>query len=309
MADGRALTGRGAADSLVVVVAVQDARETVEECLGAICGQLLPGERVVVVDASEDGSADLVRREFPDVLVHGRTAGTLVPQLWRDGIAATQEAIVVLTTAHCVPEEGWLAALRAGFGDEGVVAVGGPIEPGPSLGVVGWAIYFQRYSAFMPPLTEGVVGDVAGDNAAYRRAALEATATLMATGFWEPVIHREFRRSGWRLVLDPGAVVRYRQSHEVLGFCAQRYRHARYFAALRAGGQPMARRLVRAVAAPLVPPLLLWRIAARVRGNGRYGRELARALPFLLPFLACWAAGEASGYLAGARGVARATAE
>ena len=302
MADGRSLTAQRTPGSLVVVVAVQDARETVVECLGAICGQLLPGERVVVVDASGDGSADLVRREFPDVLVHGRAAGTLVPQLWRDGIAATQEAIVVLTAAHCVPEEGWLAALRAGFRDEGVVAVGGPIEPGPSLGVVGWAIYFQRYSAFMLPLT-GRVSDVAGDNAAYRRSALEATAALMATGFWEPVIHREFRRRGWRLALDPGAVVRYRQSHGVLGFCAQRYRHARHFAALRAAGRPMVWRLARAVAAPLVPPLLLWRIAAHVREKGRHGRELARALPLLLLFLVCWAAGEASGYLAGLQGI------
>jgi hypothetical protein len=125
----------------------------------------------------------------------------------------------------------------------------------------------------------------------------------MRTGFWEPVVHREFRRRGWRLALVPGAVVRYRQSHGVLGFCAQRYRHARYFAALRAAGQPMARRLVRAVAAPLVPPLLLWRIAGRVREKGRHGRELAQALPPLLLFLVCWAAGEASGYLLGVDGL------
>ena len=85
----------------------------------------------------------------------------------------------------------------------------------------------------------------------------------------------------------------------MLGFCAQRYRHACYFAALRAAGQPMARRLVRAVAAPLVPPLLLWRIVARVRRTGRHRRELARALPPLLLFLVCWAAGEATGYLLG----------
>ena len=182
-------------------------------------------------------------------------------------------------------------------GDGGGGGGGGPIEPGRSLGAVGWAIYFQRYSAFMLPLAGGMVDEVAGDNAAYRRSALAATATLMATGFWEPMIHREFRRRGWRLALVPGAVVRYRQSHGVLGFSAQRYRHACHFAALRAAGRPVGWRLVRAVGAPLVPPLLLWRIAARVREKARHGRELARAVPLLLLFLVCWAAGEATGYL------------
>ena len=65
----------------------------------------------------------------------------------------------------------------------------------------------------------------------------------------------------------------------------------------------MVWRLARAVAAPLVPPLLLWRIAARVRGKGRHGREFARSLPPLLLFLVCWAAGEASGYLRGVDGL------
>ena len=306
MAEGYAAGGQVTPGSLVVVVAVQDARETVVECLSAIVGQLAPGERVVVADASRDGSATLVRRAFPDLPLLAARPGTLIPQLWRDGILATDDETVALTTAHCVPEAGWLAALRAGFADDAIVGVGGSIEPAPPLGVVDWAIYFQRYSAFMRPLAPcpaGPVREVPADNAAYRRTALAATAGLMATGFWEPVIHAEFHRRGWRLAFAPDAIVRYRRSYRLAGFCAQRFRHGRHFGALRGMGRPVARRLLRAVAAPLVPPLLLWRLAARLHRQGRYGREFARALPFLVLFLACWAAGEASGYLASFAGL------
>jgi hypothetical protein len=52
---------------------------------------------------------------------------------------------------------------------------------------------------------------------------------------------------------------------------------------------------MRIVAAPLVPPVLLWRIVAALRARGQALRPWVPALPYLLPLLAAWTLGEARG--------------
>jgi hypothetical protein len=287
--------------SLYVIVAAQDARATIAECLAAIAPQLAPGDGLLVADASRDGTAALVRREFPAVDLLIRPPGTLIPQLWRDAIGRCGERdAVVLTTAHCVPSRGWLAALRATLAAGGTAAVGGPIEPSPPMGAVDWAIYLQRYSSYLAPVPAGAVDDPAGDNAAYRRDALGPVADTFATGFWEPFVHAALRRRGLRLTFAPEAVVSYRHAYGATAFCAQRFRHGRHFGALRAASESGPRRALRAASGPLVPVIWLWRIACRLRARRRFGREFARALPLLVLFLSCWAAGEAAGTLVGA---------
>ena len=48
-------------------------------------------------------------------------------------------------------------------------------------------------------------------------------------------------------------------------------------------------------AAPLVPLVLVARVARRVWPLGRYRRHLLRAVPWLLLFASAWALGEAAG--------------
>jgi len=290
----------------LVVVAAQDVRTTIGLCLKAVAAQLGPGDAMLVVDASRDGTAAAVRRDFPVIRLISGAPGALIPQLWRDGLAATTDGpweLVVLTTAHCVPDDGWLVGLRTAVSMPGTAAAGGPIEPGPEMGVCDWAVYLQRYSGMMRPLPRGPVADLAGDNAVYRRSALAdidaATADLIATGFWEPFVHAALQRQGWRLTTAPDAVVRYHRSYGVRAFCVQRFRHGRSYGAWRTVMQPGRLRAVRAGTAPFVPILLLGRIALRVRRKGRFGREFLRAAPLLALFLVAWAAGELVGVVAG----------
>jgi GT2 family glycosyltransferase len=87
-------------------------RRTVASCLDTVGD--LDCEVVVADDASEDGSADAVRREFPSVRVvaHARRRGV---SLTKDLAARSARGrVLIFLDAHCKPEAGALARLVEG---------------------------------------------------------------------------------------------------------------------------------------------------------------------------------------------------
>jgi hypothetical protein len=170
----------------------------------------------------------------------------------------------------------------------------------PKGGVADWAVYFCRYSSYMPVFSPRFAEDLAGDNCSYKRDALMASMPDAAAGFWETFVHREMRRRGEQLWVDPAPVVTYCGGLLTSRFLQRRYRHGRYFAARRGHAFGVGARLARAAAFPAVAALLLSRIAARVWRHGRHRAKFALALPLVTVFLLAWAAGEAAGYLRGA---------
>lgn len=292
------------APAVSIVVALGDGASTLGECVEAIVPQLTGDDtELVVVYPAGDGPPPLARGDLgPARLIAGPRAAR-VPDLWEAGIAATTGPIVVLTSAHCVPDRDWLAALRAahraGVEARGsaLAAVGGAIEPDPEDGVRGWAIYFCRYSRFMLPFARAETDDLAADNASYARGALERVPGWRGWGFWEASIHAELRRLGLHLVLDPAVVVHARRSHGALAFARQRFVHGLAFGRQRGLGP--GRRLLMIAAAPLIPAALAARIARRVLARARHRGRLLAALPLLGLFLGAWTLGEVLGYVAG----------
>ena len=61
-----------------------------------------------------------------------------------------------------------------------IAAVGGPVENGRTSGTLDWAIYFSRYLGSMPPLPLGSTRSLPGNNACYKREALDAVAEIFA---------------------------------------------------------------------------------------------------------------------------------
>jgi hypothetical protein len=75
----------------------------------------------------------------------------------------------------------------------------------------------------------------------------------------------------------------------------QRRDHARHYGAARGGRMSRAERLVRSAAAPLIPALLIRRIAATLARRGRRLGPWLPAVPPLSLLLAAWSAGETAG--------------
>ncbi len=76
------------------------------------------------------------------------------------------------------------------------------------------------------------------------------------------------------------------------------YHHGRLFGGRRVLGRGFWVRLARALLAPVVPPLQLARIAARVLLGPRSGQMIVTLPPIML-LLGAWALGEGVGSLAG----------
>jgi glycosyltransferase involved in cell wall biosynthesis len=287
-----------AAARLSIVVASHNARTTVEDCLDSIRRQAGAEAEVLLVDNSTDGTGDVVRERFPELSVLRLPPSALIPDLWAAGIRASRGDIVAITTAHCVPSERWAEAMLEALAGR-ASAVGGAIDNDPGGSAVDWAVYLCRYAAYMPPVREGFVVEIAGDNAAYKRAAIDACRAAWSDGFWEAAVHTQLRRAGQRLWLAPAAVVCHKRSFDFAGFLRQRFVHGMRYGRDRCRETGVAVRGLRALASPLIPAILLFRIVRHVRNKQRHGKELARALPFLLAFLLAWATGELVGYVRG----------
>lgn len=217
----------------------------------------------------------------------------LVPELWGHGLREARGRIVAFTTSHMRVSPHWARALLAAI-DDGATGAGGAIDVAPGTGARNMATWLLRYSAFRPPFGPGPVREIAGDNAAYRRDALQRHSALFGGGFWEMEFHARLREDGSRLMAVPEATASMIACESLVRFLRQRYAHGRRFGEwrVRAGGQSVARVLA---AAPLVPGVMAGRALVRVAGSPRLLARSVAALPHLLLLAVAWAGGEARG--------------
>ncbi|HYM13348.1 MAG TPA: glycosyltransferase, partial [Bryobacterales bacterium] len=226
-------------------------------------------------------------------------AARSVPQLRAEGLRAARGRLVAITEDHCLFAPGWVAGLLRTHSEREAAAVGGPVENGRAAGALDWAIYFSRYAGSMPPLGRGPASALPGNNACYKREILDANVALYAHGFWENEFNRDLVARGYVLWLEPDLVVTHNKPYRFVPYLALRYRHARCFGGMIAGGLRVSQRLQRAVFSPLIPVLLLVRAARSVFRKKRRRGLFLRALPALLLCYGVWFWGELAGYLCG----------
>lgn len=217
----------------------------------------------------------------------------LVPDLWGAGLRAARGWAVAFTIPHVRADAGWAASLLAAL-EEGAAGAGGPILLAEGAGAFLRAVHLLRYSDFGGGRPSGPVEEIPGDNAAYRREALERAGVVGEDGFWDVEVHRRLRERGGRLAWVPEAGVRMTSTEGIGSFLRQRFRHGRRFGRYRTRelGTPVWRSLA---AAPLVPAVLAGRALARARSRGEGWAASLPALPYLLLTASAWAAGEARG--------------
>jgi len=297
-------TPPNSAFALSVVVGSVDSSRTIARALSALeVSTAGIDAEIIVVDASTDGTGDRIRARHPNVGLRQLTPGTLMPRLWSAGYTMSRGRVVAFTTGHCVVSESWARAVLAAI-DRGATGVSGSLGLSDESGVVDQALFYLRYSAFLGAGESGdeVVREIPGDNAAYPRDALERHAASFGDGFWEVDFHRRLRveNSGARLVFVPGARADFGPSASFVSLTRQRFAHGCHSGAWRAHtGVRSVPRI--ALAAPLVPFVLVARIARRVLSRPAHRGRFLIALPVTFAFAVAWAAGEAWGALSDRR--------
>ncbi|MCC6500706.1 MAG: glycosyltransferase [Anaerolineales bacterium] len=284
---------------LTIVVASKDTQHTIQACLEALVGQVQVDEvEILVVDASTDGSAESARR-FDQVKLIQADPACLVPALWKAGIDQSVGQSVAFTTANFIPAHNWVAELRDLLTDGNHAAIGGVFEKRTPDALSQWAVYFLRYSAYLPARSPQTAPQLAADNAVYRRWIFEKYSGFIQDGFWEHPLNQRLIADGYSLFLSPALKVSMGYFSPPGEFFRQRFLHGRVFGADRARRVNALRRLIYILLSPLIPLILLMRITVNVlKGNAQLVKFIL-SLPWLLFYSVAWALGELSGYLFG----------
>jgi hypothetical protein len=278
---------------LTVIVGSLDAGTHLPECLASLesaCAGL--DAEILVVDGSGATGLDLVRQRFASARFIAMPPGTLVPALWGRGLRDARGGIVAFTIAQCRVGAGWARSLIEGI-RSGASGVGGPLDVLPGTSATGRATFYLRYSAWLGS-PDGLVREIAGDNAAYDHAALRAVRKDTAESFWEVEAHAGFRQLGRTLIMHSGATAWFTDDTGLATMAARRFAHGRHSGAFRVRSG-IRTRWQMIVGAPLVPFVLLARVARRVvRARGHVVRFVTSLGAFCV-LAAAWAAGEAFG--------------
>lgn len=287
--------------ALSVVVASFRSRPVLEASLAELLPQCARTD-VEVILARLSALDDLasLSAEHPEVRIVAAPEGADLPGIRGAGLAAASGRLVALTEDHCLPGGDWVETLMGHVGGSDDV-VGGAMENGRQARALDWGAYFAEYGFFAGGATDQASAPaLTGANVAYDRRVVDRVAQWALDGAWENVIHARLAASGATLRFDPALRVAQGLSYMLPAFCRDRYEHGRDYARTRLAEEPAAltARWLRAITAPILPPILVWRIARRaLRADQR--AAFAAALPFTFTFLAAWSLGEAVGYVRG----------
>lgn len=213
------------------------------------------------------------------------------------GVRRAHAAVVAFGEDHSFPDAGWAEALLEAHG-EGIAAVGPAVRNANPGNAVSWADLLIAYAPWLHPAPAGEPAFLPGHNSSYRRTVLLAYAERLDELLEnETLLHWELRRQGLRLRLQPRAVTAHTNFGQLFPWLPVQFRCGRLFAAGRCGGWTAPRRLLYAAAAPLIPPLRLWRI---LRELARPERRSLRLPPGSLWLVLLGLAADSLGQLVGA---------
>jgi GT2 family glycosyltransferase len=114
--------------SVAIIIVTYNSREEIAACLGSLIGQTDPFDATITVvdNASSDGTAEFVRREFPSVRVidAGRNLG--FSKANNLGIRATTSDYVLVLNPDTVAPPGGIPTLLRGLASHRDTAIAGP---------------------------------------------------------------------------------------------------------------------------------------------------------------------------------------
>ena len=287
------------APKVSVVIASIAGPESLVGCVNSFLDQHgADALEVIVVTCAHSQTIGRLSQLCPRVQLIRVAERASIPDLRAVGFSHARGAILAMTQDTCVARADWTEHLLRAHASEHL-AIGGAVENRATERTIDWAAYFCEYGRYMLPLRTGPTDDLPGPNVTYKRLALEHFRDLLSPASWESLWHWRLRERGVALIADAGLVVYQRKPFTFRGFAAERFHYSRSFAGRRVADASLVMRLLFALGALALPPLLMVRIVRRVWSKRRHRRELLRSLPYLAMFTVVWSVGELVGYLFG----------
>jgi glycosyltransferase involved in cell wall biosynthesis len=290
----------GPSPRISVIIASKVGSPFIEQCLNSLQKEAVQLQaEVIVIAAGHSSYAERIAAAYPWSKVIHATDLLKIPALRRRGLEEARGEIVAIIEEHCSAAPDWLHRAIAGHSRGRYGAVGGPIVDYNYRRLRDWLVYFLEYNGALPPYPSGETFDLNDANIAYHRDILVSHRNLLDDGYWPMTMHPTLVAEGIKLLAVPDMIVHHRGPFNFGYYLRQRYLFSRAFAGVRAGTQSNIRRAAYLAGAPLIPFVLLARIAGRViQKRCRVGKFFA-TVPLMIPALFVFVAGEWVGYLLG----------
>ena len=215
------------------------------------------------------------------------------------GVRRARAPVVALAEDHAFPAPGWAEALIAAHHAEWA-AVGPVVRNANPRSIVSWADLLIAYAPWLYPGKAAHPDHLPGHNSSYKKEILLGYgADLEAMLEAESVLHWDLRQKGYKLHLEPAAQVAHLNFGRLSSWLQAQFYSGRVFASSRARSWNAGRRILYAIASPLIPFVRMNRIVGQARESGAWRKVPSGVLPMLLLGLFVSALGEFVGYCAG----------
>jgi hypothetical protein len=266
-------------------------------CLGALDRQEgAPPFDVVVACDPDIADVESVGRDYPRVRLIANVGQRTPLELASVALRASRGDTVVMTEDHCLPGPDWVARLCSAQAP-GRAAVGGVVGIGPDASPVDWAFYFVDFFRYAPPAGRGPMPSLTVCNVAYGRNNLAEIAPTWDVFFHETAVNDALRARFGELWLEPLAAVTMTRHVRLWDALRERYAFGRLFGCTRLDFSGAWRRLYYCALAPVLPVLLMFRMARRASAAPELRQNFVRAILPLTLMVLWWSWGEWLGYL------------
>lgn len=296
--------------TLSIIITSVEGPPALHRCLSQLMPQITGKSIEVIVPHESNGkNFDVLKKNFDEIQFidigtvqtsarYGTPAASheIYDRSKSFGLSRAQGDILALLDDQGIPDPDWcdqvIEAHKLPYG-----VVGGAIEHSGS-GILNWAVYFQDFGRYQPPLQEGHSEYLSDVNISYKREILESVKELWAERFNEATVNWALAKNGIVLWQRPQMVVRLdRGKLNFRDLVSERYAWGRLFGYTRAENLSAIQRIGYAAASIFLPFILIFRMTKKVVIGKRTWSNFLSASAATALLTISWCYGEFVGYL------------
>lgn len=304
----RGFAGRTFAPSMSVILMTPDQYITIRCTIQALQRQTVRKDLELIIVCPSKENLALIESDLEPFsgyrIVEIGTFGSMA-SAQAAGVRAACAAIIAFTEDHCFPEEHWAESLINKHKEISWTGVGPAFYNANPRTLISWANFLMEYGEWAVPLPGIPFRHIPGHNSSYKKAALLGYGSDLEKKLEaESVMQWDLIKAGHAFCIEPAART-YHLNYSVLWPTLPfRFHAGQLFASCRATRWSLARRIIYAFAAPLIPVVRIFRILRTAIRIGKL-KMIPGIIPILSVLLTVDGAGEMFGYAFGSRGAAQ----
>jgi GT2 family glycosyltransferase len=285
---------------LSVIITCFNARACVEACLESLRAQRTTHRfEVLLVDSSQDGTAELVGRRFPEVRLLHHPERLYCGSARNLALPLATASVVAFLDADCLVPPQWVEAVLAAH-HSGHLVAGGIIDNGTPGSLAAWAYYFCEFSHWLPSSRPREVREMAGCCLSFEKDLYQQHGPFLEGGYCsDTVFLRTLSQNGHRIMFVPAIRVWHTFSDSTGSFLKHQFEHRRWYGRVcfPRGNRRRVGQWLYFLSLPLHPALLLGAVAWRLRRHPAYAGYFLLSVPLVAAGLIARVLGEAFAFL------------